>query len=465
MIFAVTFTALSQSTTITPGSVLPQMTTAQRTGLANSVNGMMVYDTNTNSYWFYQQNTWAELPKAGSTSNYWQLNGLNGNEIKNTNSGGFWSANPTGLEYSSDDTTNPPTAPVEGGGTRLMWIPSRSAFRAGTITNSVVHWDKNYIGLFSTAFGLNSMANGTVSSAFGLTARAEGDYSVAMGYRTKASGTGSTVLGRNTVAKSAYSTSIGLFNDESDNPNGTIENSSARLFQIGNGSSLSNRSNAMTVLRNGNVGLQNVNNPLAPLHIMDSDNGWNRHIRLDFDPANNEYMNMIYDTDGLKIRMWGATDDFYIRNESNNDLMRVFDNGDMFVRGNVTADNISSPSDRRLKKGIVGLINSTNKLTQLNGYHYHWKAADRKPRLQTGLIAQEVQQLFPELVTVNEDGFLSVNYIGLIPHLIEAVKDLQEENNELKSINSSYEDRLASIEQMLTGLVNANSNVKQPSED
>lgn len=81
----------AQSTTITPGTVLPQMTTAQRTALANPVNGMMVYDTDTNSYWFYQQNAWTELPKGGDTANYWQLDGLGGNEIKNTNRGGFWS--------------------------------------------------------------------------------------------------------------------------------------------------------------------------------------------------------------------------------------------------------------------------------------------------------------------------------------------------------------------------------------
>lgn len=140
IILAVTLTAFSQSTEITPGSVLPQMTTVQRTGLANPINGMLVYDTNTNSYWFYQQNTWAELPKAGSTYNYWELNGLNGNEIKNTNSGGFWTANPTTIQNGGDLVN---TVPVEVNGTRLVWIPSMSAFRVGTVAYDSKAWDKD----------------------------------------------------------------------------------------------------------------------------------------------------------------------------------------------------------------------------------------------------------------------------------------------------------------------------------
>jgi hypothetical protein len=86
---------------------------------------------------------------------------------------------------------------------------------------------------------------------------------------------------------------------------------------------------------------------------------------------------------------------------------------------------------------------------KLNGYHYKWIEESRSKDLQTGLIAQEVQKIFPELVQTDEKGFLSVNYIGLVPHLIEAVKDLRDENSSLKTKNQTLESRLNKIEAML----------------
>ena len=80
-------------------------------------------------------------------------------------------------------------------------------------------------------------------------------------------------------------------------------------------------------------------------------------------------------------------------------------------------------SDIRLKKDFRRLSQSSEKLNQLQGYQYYWKN-EKSPDLQTGLIAQEVQKIFPELVKTDEEGMLSVDYVGLIPHLIEAHKNL-----------------------------------------
>ncbi len=80
-------------------------------------------------------------------------------------------------------------------------------------------------------------------------------------------------------------------------------------------------------------------------------------------------------------------------------------------------------SDIRLKKDFRQLTHSSQKLNQLQGYHYYWKN-EKSSDLQTGLIAQEVQKIFPELVKTDDEGMLSVDYVGLIPHLIEANKSL-----------------------------------------
>lgn len=119
--------------------------------------------------------------------------------------------------------------------------------------------------------------------------------------------------------------------------------------------------------------------------------------------------------------------------------------------GNATLlGTLTQSSDRRLKKDFISLTHSLSNIYQLQGYHYKWIEASKNQDLQTGLIAQEVQKIFPELVQTDEKGFFSVNYIGLIPHLIEAVKELRNENKDLKNINQKLENRLDKIEALLS---------------
>lgn len=204
----------AQSTEIRPGILLPQMTSAQRTVMASPADGMLVFDSNTQSYWFRQSGAWTELPKAGSTTNFWQQTGAGGNEIKNTNSGGLWSANATALATGSDDTSNPPTAPVSGAGTRMMWIPSRSAFRVGTVNSYLgnqTNWDAANIGIGSFASGWNTKAQGAGATAMGLSTTASGIFSTALGVGTTASGLHAIALGWSTTASGEKSTAMGVY--------------------------------------------------------------------------------------------------------------------------------------------------------------------------------------------------------------------------------------------------------------
>ena len=95
---------------------------------------------------------------------------------------------------------------------------------------------------------------------------------------------------------------------------------------------------------------------------------------------------------------------------------------------------LTQNSDQRLKKNISVLDNPLQKLIQLHGYHYNWKDPSNDNALQTGVLAQEVQKLFPELVMENKDGILAVNYSGLIPVLIESIKEQQLQIDELKKL-------------------------------
>lgn len=97
--------------------------------------------------------------------------------------------------------------PTSGAGTRLMWIPSKMAFRAGSVTGN--EWDNSNIGPNSVAMGYSTKANGEYSTALGYSTTASGKYSIAMGDSTTASNYASTAMGGSTTASAQYSTAIG----------------------------------------------------------------------------------------------------------------------------------------------------------------------------------------------------------------------------------------------------------------
>lgn len=143
----------------------------------------------------------------------------------------------------------------------------------------------------------------------------------------------------------------------------------------------------------------------------------------------------------------------YVGMNGNNEMM-IFGYGlDAAIqRWNIVTGTIcyvTSPticSDIRLKKAFRPLMNSTDKLSMLNGYNYYWKN-EKQTGLQTGFIAQDVQKIFPELVQTDSNGYLSVDYVGLIPHLVEANKLLKTQNEEMLARLEVLEKKLLSPNQ------------------
>jgi hypothetical protein len=94
-------------------------------------------------------------------------------------------------------------------------------------------------------------------------------------------------------------------------------------------------------------------------------------------------------------------------------------------------------SDIRLKENLSKIDNSLEKLLKISGYEYHWNkiAQEMYPErtmLDVGVIAQEVKEIVPSAVVEREDGYLAVRYDKLIPLLIEAVKALKAEIEDMK---------------------------------
>jgi hypothetical protein len=103
--------------------------------------------------------------------------------------------------------------------------------------------------------------------------------------------------------------------------------------------------------------------------------------------------------------------------------------GDVRVSGIVTATDFNSTSDINLKDNIQTIVNPLDKIIKLNGVTFNWKE-NQKPSI--GVIAQELQEILPELVS--QGDIKSVNYNGLIGVLIEAVKEQQKQIEELKDL-------------------------------
>lgn len=117
----------------------------------------------------------------------------------------------------------------------------------------------------SIAMGIYANAAGGSSVAIGQNAEATGTFGYALGYRAQATGDASVALGNEIRARSYGSIALGSLNDTSDiiTPGNSLPTD--RLFQIGNGTVMG-RSNAMTVLRNGNMGI-GTTTPVNKLHI------------------------------------------------------------------------------------------------------------------------------------------------------------------------------------------------------
>ena len=219
-------------------------------------------------------------------------------------------------------------------------------------------------GSYSVAMGYNTTASGDQSTAMGRSSTASGARSTAMGYNTTASGINSTAIGRKSVASGYYSTTLGYDTRASDFTSTVIGQYNNSLSSITtNGSATS------------------------------------------------------YDADNTAFVIGNGTDD-----SNRSDAFKVMFNGDATVSNDLTVSgDVVISSDARLKSNIVSLGRTLAKILQIDGKSYTMKK-DESERQKIGLLAQDIEKVFPDLVS-ESNGIKSVNYQGLVPVLINALKE------------------------------------------
>ena len=96
-------------------------------------------------------------------------------------------------------------------------------------------------------------------------------------------------------------------------------------------------------------------------------------------------------------------------------------------------DDIFSISDRRMKKSIRNLKNSLGVISSLRGVYFNWREEieNMSPNeIEIGLIAQEVQRVESSLVEKLDNDRLAINYVSMIPIIIDAINELQSRDSE-----------------------------------
>ena len=167
----------------------------------------------------------------------------------------------------------------------------------------------------------------------------------------------------------------------------------------------------------------------------------------------------------------GSIHDAWGLNEAIGGRYAGYFNGPVYSTSNITAVNINILSDRKFKKNIrnIGQNRGLENITQLTPVEYELQRVETDTAINDtlqnakyssiiddssksfnrnhfGLLAQDVQKVLPELVYEDECGNLSVDYIGLIPILIQSVQDLKSQIEELKKNDNRQSTSYMSVD-------------------
>nr|CCF99973.1 outer membrane protein [uncultured Flavobacteriia bacterium] len=256
-------------------------------------------------------------------------------------------------------------------------------------------------GAGSTAMGRETTASGSYSTAMGSDTTA-GEYaSTAMGYRTTASGSRSTAMGNTTTASGYASTAMG----------GSTTASGNRSTAMGSNTTASDRSSLV-------IGEYNLLGSIV---------------------TNNSTQ---FSTENTAFVIGNGADA-----DNRSDALTVLFDGTTTIAG-----DLSINSDARLKANIISLGSTLTKLLQIDGKTYTMKKDENKKQ-KIGVLAQDIEKVFPELVS-ESNGVKSVNYQGLVPVLINALKEqdskMNEQDTKLNKQQAEIDELKAIVNKLIT---------------
>ncbi len=381
-------------------------------------------------------------------------------------------------------------------GARLIWYPRKAAFRAGRVTGTAFldEWDDVNIGDHSTATGNSTKANGDNSTAIGNGSIASGESSTAMGNGTTASGDNSTATGNGSTASGESSTALGSGSTASgenstalggngstasgDNSTATGNGSIASGFSstamgnvsiasggsstaMGNGTTASGGSStamgngteasggSSTAMGNGTKAIGFSSTAMGNGSEASGFSSTTMGIGTNAQAYASTVLGRFNVTSvAYSKTTWEPTDPLFVIGNGSDDLNR----DDAFIvlkNGTVSGPSgtYHAPSDKRLKKNIVTIQNALEKVSRLRGVNFKWKDSSDNESLKMGMVAQEVEEVVPEVVHTADDEMKTkaVEYAYLVGLLVEAVKELKAENDTVMTENQKLRETLTAI--------------------
>lgn len=451
--------AMGKWSTATQGEAVAIGRSADATGVASTAIGYDTEATGTRAFSFgstsraagnYSLSLGASSYSYGRYSNALGYNAITGD-----------SATPN-VAVSNTSYANPVS--ISGGVPVQPWTDVQSGYMATAVgAGSVAYGDYSIaIGPGTTSTSYGARANGTASTAIGYNATASGVGSMAFGFTnsTRVNPTGFMSASNTTHAKGDWSMAMG---SSATTQMGSIytDSTSSSCSEPGNpwyvaGSIYNACVNGTGSMAFGYADARHRSSVIisaaawapqprtARPYSITLASGWGTEICGTFD-ANGfcDYANATF---------IGGDGSVAIKSESANVAYTA--GYALRVGGSAYANAWNIPSDQKLKKNIKVIENAVQKLKQLRGVEYYWRVEEFShlnfsKQKDIGLIAQEVEKVFPHLVTTDTKGFKSLEYSKLVGLLVEVNKAQQVDLENLNRKVSSLEKRLEDIESRL----------------
>jgi hypothetical protein len=317
--------------------------------------------------------------------------------------------------------------PIEGPGTRFMWHPTQAALRAGLATDA--EWNATNVGFGSVALGRGTTASGDYTFAVGDRAAAAGRYSFATGLETTASGTKAVAMGESTTASGAAALAIGIFATASGDQAmaGGFGVEASGTSSVAFGRFLEASGETSTAL---GIGARARADHSAAIGDGVEAEAFASMAIGRFNVPGGTPENPV-GTDPLFVAGNGETDN------ARSNALTLLQNGDLTIAGTLTES-----SDIRLKTDVESMEGALDGVLRLTPIRFRYRPGTGHPAgLQIGLSAQEVRTVFPEVVSEDLEGYLSVAYTDLAAVLVGAVKDQQSEIEHLRVENAALRER------------------------